>query len=249
VTQSKAPAAQWYFGDWRRDTGVQACSFAARGLWIEMLGLMHDGSPRGHLRVGQLSLTTAAQIGRICGGSEPEVAPLLAELEAAGVFSRTEDGTIFSRRMVRETHLSAVRREAGAKGGAVAQAKLRAEAGQSSADAVAEAEGQKEEEVAIPAELDTPGFLAAWDSFRRYRSERHLSPWKPISVRTKLNECAKAGEAASIEAIEHAIGNGWNSFFPLKVAAKSAAAKPRPAALTVSESTLRALRAKDAGHA
>jgi hypothetical protein len=57
----KRPAFQWYPGDWRRDTALQSCSIAARGLWVEMLNLMHDGEPYGHLTAGGVQLTTHAR--------------------------------------------------------------------------------------------------------------------------------------------------------------------------------------------
>jgi len=44
----------------------------------------------------------ACHVARIVGATEPEAAVLLAELEDAGVFSRTKEGTIYSRRMVRD---------------------------------------------------------------------------------------------------------------------------------------------------
>jgi hypothetical protein len=46
------PAFQSYPGDWRRDTALQTCSLAARGLWIEIVCLMHEGEPYDCLRVG-----------------------------------------------------------------------------------------------------------------------------------------------------------------------------------------------------
>ena len=45
----KRPAFQFYPGDWLHDTAVRACSLAARGLWIDMLSLMHQGHPYGNL--------------------------------------------------------------------------------------------------------------------------------------------------------------------------------------------------------
>jgi hypothetical protein len=77
---------------------------------------MHGMTPYGHLRVGgkpvpvdRLALMVAAQLG--------EVKRLLVELESATVFSRTEDGTIYSRRMVRDERLRAIRSEVGSLGG------------------------------------------------------------------------------------------------------------------------------------
>lgn len=143
---AKPPAVQWYFGDWRRDTALQSCSLAARGLWFEMLCLMHDGNPRGYLRVGENPITPR-QLSRMVGPHETErVESLLEELERAGVFSRAgEDQAIFNRRMARQAELSLVRSAAGAKGGRVAQANQRAKSKQTSAEADAEAEREFEQ--------------------------------------------------------------------------------------------------------
>ena len=51
------PSYQFYPGDWRRDTALQACSIAARGLWIEMMNVMHDGEPYGHLTAGGVPIS------------------------------------------------------------------------------------------------------------------------------------------------------------------------------------------------
>jgi hypothetical protein len=45
-------------------------SRAARSLWIDMLGLMHQAEPYGFLIVGRTPLITAAQIARALGDSE-----------------------------------------------------------------------------------------------------------------------------------------------------------------------------------
>jgi hypothetical protein len=112
----KAPAFQWYPGDHRRDTALQACSFEARALWREMLDLMHDGTPYGHLAAGGVPITPA-QLARLAGVPPARVTRWLAELEERAVFTRTDAGVIYSRRMVRDEHLRSVRRAAGTKGG------------------------------------------------------------------------------------------------------------------------------------
>lgn len=45
----KLPAFQFYPGDWRKDPGVQSLSFHDRGVWHEMLCLMHESEERGKL--------------------------------------------------------------------------------------------------------------------------------------------------------------------------------------------------------
>lgn len=112
----KRPASQYYWGDWRRDTALQSCSIAARGLWHEMNCLMHDCEPYGHLCVGTQAMQPA-QLARLVGISAKECSALLSELEDAGVFSRTDEGVIYSRRMVRDECLRE-RRAAGGVAGA-----------------------------------------------------------------------------------------------------------------------------------
>jgi hypothetical protein len=97
----KRPSFQFYPGDWLRSTDLRSCSIAARGLWIEILALMHEGEPYGHLRVGKKPIDPIT-LARMVGSSREDVDKCLAELEQAQVFSRTASGIIYSRRMVRD---------------------------------------------------------------------------------------------------------------------------------------------------
>lgn len=112
----KAPSFQFYPGDWLRDTALRCCSLAARGLWIDMLCIMHQGEPYGHLTVKGTPLEPQA-LGRMVGATPRETSTLLAELEGAKVFSRTATGTIFSRRMVEDERIRAARAAGGHLGG------------------------------------------------------------------------------------------------------------------------------------
>lgn len=97
----KRPSFQFYPGDWLRDTALRSCSIEARGLWIDMLCFMHEGTPYGHLKVNS-KVIDKCHLARMVGGDTDRVTFLLSELEAAGVFSRNEDGSIFSRRMLKD---------------------------------------------------------------------------------------------------------------------------------------------------
>ena len=112
----KRPAFQFYPADWRKDPALSSCSLAARGLWIELMCIAHESDRYGHLSVNGRAMD-AKQIARMVGESPAAVAKLLAELEAAAVFSRGEDGVIYSRRMVKDEHIRDVRAAAGKKGG------------------------------------------------------------------------------------------------------------------------------------
>lgn len=89
---------------------------AARGLWHEMLCIMHECQPYGYLTISGAAMSPQ-QLARLVGEGVKDVSAWLSELEAAGVFSRDPEGRIFSRRMVKDEHLRCVRAEAGRLGG------------------------------------------------------------------------------------------------------------------------------------
>lgn len=112
----KRPAFQFYPADWRKDAALQSCSIGARGVWHELLCVMHECRPYGHLTLNGKPMEVAA-VCRLIGVDQREYSLALRELESVGVFSREDDGTIFSRRMIRDEHIRAVRAEAGRHGG------------------------------------------------------------------------------------------------------------------------------------
>lgn len=108
--------SKFWWQDWKTDSALRMCSMAARGFWMELLCIAHEGDPYGHVIVNGRA-PTPKQLGMIVGGSEKAVTAWLQELEAAGVFSRTDDGTIYSRRMIRDKAVSEAGREFGKRGG------------------------------------------------------------------------------------------------------------------------------------
>lgn len=117
MNDKRQPWMKWYPRDWRGDGALRMCSFAARGLWADLLSVMHDeGEPYGHLLINA-AVPTAAQIARILGGTAREVEGLLAELKAAGVYDVSEGGAIVCRRMVRDKAKAEADRVNGKGGG------------------------------------------------------------------------------------------------------------------------------------
>lgn len=96
---AKNPSSRLYWKDWRGDTAVQSCSDAAQGFWAWLLCLCAEAG--GYLLIAGKA-PTIAELARLRGREPRLIGRQLAELERHGVFSRTEDGTIYNRRMVRE---------------------------------------------------------------------------------------------------------------------------------------------------
>jgi hypothetical protein len=107
---------KFYPQDWRADEKLRLCSLAARGLWMEVLALMHRSERYGQLIIAG-HVPTDAQLAVQVGAPPHEVAALLADLESAGVFSRAASGAIYSRRMMRDKKKAKTARTNGKKGG------------------------------------------------------------------------------------------------------------------------------------
>ena len=112
----KRPSFQFYPGDWLNDARLRMVSVGARGLWIEMICLMHQGSEYGYLKVGGKVILNA-NLARMCGATLEEVEGWVNELEQVEVFSRHADGCIYSRRMIRDEEVRQARAAGGKLGG------------------------------------------------------------------------------------------------------------------------------------
>lgn len=98
---TKTPWLKWYPADWRQEPTLRMCSRAARSLWMDMLGLMHDAEPYGHLLING-KRPSHKQLAAVLGDGLKDTERWLAELSEAGVYSVTDDGTIYCRKMVRD---------------------------------------------------------------------------------------------------------------------------------------------------
>lgn len=112
----KRPSFQFYPADWRKDPLLSTCSLAARGLWIELMCVAHESAEYGCLSINGKPMTMQ-QIARTVGETPVAVSKLIEELEQSGVFSRNEQCSIFSRRMVKDEHIRNVRADSGRLGG------------------------------------------------------------------------------------------------------------------------------------
>jgi hypothetical protein len=117
ANQSKLPAMMWYPGDWRKDVGVQSLTFHDRGVWFEILNLMHGSEQRGMLILNGAAMSEEA-LARLLGLDKQNLTSTLTTLLTSGVASRDDEtGALMCRRMVRDENLRQIRIEAGKKGG------------------------------------------------------------------------------------------------------------------------------------
>ncbi|WP_157223674.1 hypothetical protein [Caulobacter sp. AP07] len=93
------PWLKFYPRDWRGDQALRHVSLPARGLWIDMICIMYEATPYGHLTIGGQPVSEVA-LAKHAGTSVEEVQALLVELLAAEVCRRTRTGVLYSKRML-----------------------------------------------------------------------------------------------------------------------------------------------------
>jgi hypothetical protein len=98
---STKPWMKFYPADHFNDKALRLCSLAAQGLWLRMLCIMHEAKPYGHLLIGGQPVGDA-DLSELVGKPVDQIGELLGELDRRGVFSRTQKGVIYSRRMIRD---------------------------------------------------------------------------------------------------------------------------------------------------
>lgn len=114
--EDKNPWTKWYWSDWEADTGLQLCGLKAQGLWMKMLSIMARSKKKGYLLCGDKQMESK-DLAKLTGETEGEINTLIGELFDHDVPSKSVDGIVYNRRMVREAELSAIRAEAGHYGG------------------------------------------------------------------------------------------------------------------------------------
>jgi hypothetical protein len=125
----KRPSFQFYPADWRNNAKLRRCSWAARGVWIELMGLMHDSDEYGLLRwpLKQIAqalgcpvklLNELVECGVLYGCSSGECEPLIYTPRSGRkdgepvVLVPVQAGPVwYSPRMVRDEYVRTIRGE------------------------------------------------------------------------------------------------------------------------------------------
>lgn len=98
--------SKWWWQDWENEQGLMLCSLAAQGLWMRLLCIAHAAEPMGYVLMNGKQPNTEV-LAKLVRTRKDKVASLLQELEKHEVFSRTEQGVIYNRRMVRDAKKAA----------------------------------------------------------------------------------------------------------------------------------------------
>lgn len=118
----KNPSASFYWNDWDNDEALRACSLAAQGLWMRLLGIAARSPEHGVVQIGNLTCSLPEGLTHIAfavGRPLQEIAPLIDELLSSGAASLDRKKRVYCRRMVRAAALHEKRSAAGKNGAAV----------------------------------------------------------------------------------------------------------------------------------
>ena len=197
----KRPSFQFYPGDWLNDARLRMVSVGARGLWIEMICLMHQGSEYGYLKVGGKVILNS-NLARMCGATLQEVEGWIGELEQVEVFSRDAEGCIYSRRMIRDEQVRQARASGGKLGGNPAlKGKNKVNlnrnlsptpSSSSSSSSSKEKEKEKENAKASPVACPPDVSEQVWQDWQKLRKAKK-APVTETVIKSARREAEKAG--------------------------------------------------------
>jgi len=212
---SKRPSFQFYPSDWLRDTALRSCSTGARGLWMDMICHMHEGNPYGYLKVGD-KVILPANLARMVGESVEVVEEWLQELKEANVYDIATDGSMCSRRMIRDENLRQIRAAGGKLGGnpnLKSTDKVNLEDNQevkqkSTPSSSSSSSSSKEK----PNDVERPDDVAEdlWIDFKKHRVAKNAQVTNRV-INGLRKQATKAGLNLS-EAMEMMIVNNWQGF-------------------------------------
>lgn len=239
----KRPSLQFYPADWRNNAKLRRCSWAARGAWMDILGLLHDSDEYGVLRwnLREFAQAIGAPIalvnelvskGVLKGCDAGTCEPYVYTPRHAGEDGKPEtlvpaiEGPVwYSSRLVRDEHVrqrrgSSTRFSSGQKMVPMPSPKEGIGDGASTTSTSASASASLAKIDAGAAQAKIPDWLStipAWEAFVRHRREIG-KPLKPTALKAmvvKLEAMQASGENVA-EALENSITSGWTGVFSPK---------------------------------
>ena len=231
----KLPAFQFYPADWRKDPAVQSLSFHDRGVWFEMLCLMHESEQRGKLLLNGKKMPDEA-LSRLLGLDKQSLTKTIHRLLECGAASVCgETGAIINRRMVRDEEIRNIRKSCGKMGGnpnlvnqnsnqipttRVNQNPTPSSSSSSSTsvkEGAAVAAPPSEVDLKFPANIKTARVLAVWEKWVKVRKayRKPKDGWYEY-FKDQLEKLSTLPEPQVYATLEEAWRNRYQGLFPDK---------------------------------
>ena len=191
----KYPHIQLYTGDWLKDPNLRRCSIATRGVWIDLVCLMHESDRSGTLTA------SLQQFARLAGCSESEVKTAIDELETSGTadVQQASNGivTVVNRRMKR---LFDERLASGER--------VKKHRSNTTVTAFTDIDNDND----IPSNLNNEAFRAAYSDWIRHRIQLR-KPLTMVSVKQQIARCSEWGSDRAVIAVRYSLEKGWVGIF------------------------------------
>lgn len=114
---NKLPALHFYTGDWWKDPGIMALNYGERGVWVQMLFLMHESKERGRLSLNDKPYPIK-DLARVINVNPKMLQKIIQKLIDVDIVSIENDTKIlYSRRMILDEEKRQALVKAGEKGG------------------------------------------------------------------------------------------------------------------------------------
>lgn len=219
---AKAPYFPFYPGDWMKDPSLSMCAPATRGIWSDLLCVIHE------LNQGGTASGSAEQLARACRCTVAEFVAAADELAATGtadISQRNGRYHIHSRRMERDLKTRAEREAAGSAGGNAKRDNQRASKPPSKTIANAKQDDQQEawqkdassysSSVSSSEERNTPPPPHGREAWRELPIVKENPPLADALAFWLANwpslNGGPAGDEGRIEArLAEALGRGWS---------------------------------------
>lgn len=206
----RLPAFQFYPADWRKDPGVQSLDFETRGIWWEIICLLHESDERGVLLLNGHPMPESA-LCRLLGLDNQKLTTALTTLLTYGVAKRREsDGALYSKRMVADENLRQIRKLAGSKGGnplllnqkptTLVKQNPTPSSSSSSSSSI------RTESLTLP--FASKEFEEAWKKWQKHRVELKKK-LTPTMMEAQFSDMLKMGEKRAIAMIHFTVSKGW----------------------------------------
>lgn len=115
-SKNKAPSFSFYPADWRGDLKLQLCSLETKGLWIELMCIMHDSDKYGYLLIDGKK-PTEEELAFLLRIDIEKFKKCFLELKDREVIKVNDEGFYYSKRMVNDFKLKQLSKEYGKLGG------------------------------------------------------------------------------------------------------------------------------------
>ena len=116
MRKSKKESFAFYPVDWISDSRLRLCSAGARGLWIDILCLMHLSNERGYLLIED-TILDEEMLQKTLGYDAKEFDNCFMELRRYNIIKKDEKNRYFSKTMVNAQKISEKRSVSGKLGG------------------------------------------------------------------------------------------------------------------------------------